>query len=859
MDPNSKSDLWSARRRACARYALITAGLLLSGCSGAHHMPPLANGGGTALQMPQSISPGSIAAPPMAQTAILPSSAMRSPSSSGIKPMSAIPGISYAQVPGTAIAVSAASDGSLWVLSDSPSGADKYIWHYSNGSWTNITGLANHISAAPDGSLYASNSLGGVYHYVSGSWAALGGGVSDITAASGSTVYVLSNGQSIGSDQAIWYYGGSWSQIPGSGVHIAASLDAGTHSIPAGTVGPNGLYVINSSGSIYYTQGNGSYIQIPGASAAISPSTTGGVFVLGYPADVSGTAIYYYDLDSPGWQQIAGSGVAISAAASQLYVISSSNAIYSAQLGGMAHFTVSDPYPYPSQSIKPQYFSPATATMSIVINGVTHTFSISPNSPNCSVSGGNIACAVDTPAQNGPLTFTVQTFDGTGAVLSAVSGNATISGFTTIPLALQGVWRTATARLSNAHPTWGTPTNITVNVSAYDASSRLIVGPEPYSSPVPLYDSDTSGATQLSTTTVTSPTQTVTLSYNGALVNAIISAAVPPSQATGQQDTLVPSVATAEYPIPSGTYAAANDGTGEIFTNNDGTLSFLENVAIGHVTTNGVVTETKLPYYEYGIAKGADGNVWLVCQNATRSLTELARLNADGTLTQFPLPDFDYTRLTLGADGNFWMTSYPSGVTGNARRVTPTGVVSDFPVSGDDGIDYSTAGPDGNVWYVGTTGVSHNFIKVTPGGQVTVYPVPSNAQPCCSPSLGALAVGPDGRIYSILEQQRVGSVDSSGNFSELAPSFFTSLWNQSFSAMTFGPDNALWISLGSALPGSCNPVLGHMTASGSFAMLVLPNCAPAGSILPQPNALVIGPDGNLWYTRDRFVGKVILH
>lgn len=846
------------RRLVCLAYAVLSSGLLLSGCSGARHMSALPNGGGVTLQTPQSISPGLIAAPPMAQTAILPSSAMQSSSSPAIKPMSAIPGISYTQVPGTATVASAGSDGSLWVLSDSPSGADKYIWHYSNGSWTNIAGLANHISAAPDGSLYASNSLGGVYHYVNGSWIALGGGVSDITAASGNTVYALSNGQQIGNDQAIWFYNGTWAQIPGSGVHIAASLDAATHSIPGGTIGPDGLYVVNSSGSIYYTQGSGSYIQIPGASAAISPSTTGGLFVLGYPTDVSGTAIYYYDFDNPGWQQIAGSGVAISAAASQLYVISASNAIYSARLGAMAHFTISDPYPYSSASIKPQYFSPATASVSIVINDVAHTFAVSPNSPNCTVSGGNIACAIDIPVRNGPLTYSVQTLDRIGDVLSAASGDATINGFTTIPLALQGTWHSATARFSNAHPTLGTPTTITVNVSAYDASGALIVGPEPYTNPIPLYNSDTSGATQLSATSVTSPTQTVTLSYNGALVNVVVSAVVPPSQASGQQDTLVPSVATVEYPIPSGTYAAANDGTGAIFTNNDGTLSFLENVAIGHVTTNGVVTETKLPYYEYGIAKGPDGNVWLVCQNATRSLTELARLNADGTLSQFPLPDFDYTRLTLGADGNFWMTSYPKGVTGAARRVTPTGVVSDFLINGDDGVDYPTAGPDGNVWYTGTTGVSHNFIKVTPAGQVTVYPLPSSAQPCCDPSLGALTPGPDGRMYSILEQQRVGSVDSSGNFSELTPSFLTSLWNQSFSAMTFGPDNALWISLGSALPGTCNPVLGHMTTSGSFAMLVLPNCAPAGSIVPQPNALVIGPDGNLWYTRDRFVGKIIL-
>jgi YVTN family beta-propeller protein len=322
--------LWSARRPR-ARRAFIVASLLLSACSGAHHTPPMASGG-TTLQTPQSISPGSITPPPMARTAILPSSAMRSPSGSAVKPMTAIQGMNYSQVPGTASAASAAADGSLWVLSDSPSGADKYIWHYANGSWTNITGMANHISAAPDGSLYASNSQGGVYHYAGGNWTALGGGVSDITAAADGTLYVLSNGQPTGSDQAIWHYDGSWTQIPGTGLHIAASLDGVTHLIPAGTIGPNGLYVVGAGGAIYYTKGDGSYTQFPGSASAIAPSAAGGVFVLGYSAGQPAGAIYHYDWDNTDWQQVGGQGVAITVAPSHLYVISTSGAIYSAPL-----------------------------------------------------------------------------------------------------------------------------------------------------------------------------------------------------------------------------------------------------------------------------------------------------------------------------------------------------------------------------------------------------------------------------------------------------------------------------------------------------------------------------------------------
>jgi len=310
------------------RYYFVALILITAGCSGSNHVTP--QSAGTVLQTPQSLSPGAIAAPPMAKTAILPSSAMQSPPA-GITPLSMFQSVSYTQVPGTASLADAAPDGSLWVLSNAPAGADKYIWHYSSGFWTNITGLANHIAAASDGSLYASNSGGGAYHYVSGTWTALGGGVSEIAAAADNSLYVLSNGFGAGSNEPIFHYTTSWSQVPGAGVHIATSLDANSHVIPAGVIPPYGLYVVNAGGSIYYTPGNGTYVQIPGTAAAIAPSS-GGVFVLGYPSNSGGTAIYYYDLDTPGYTQPGGSGVAISANSANLYALAPSGAIFSTKL-----------------------------------------------------------------------------------------------------------------------------------------------------------------------------------------------------------------------------------------------------------------------------------------------------------------------------------------------------------------------------------------------------------------------------------------------------------------------------------------------------------------------------------------------
>jgi hypothetical protein len=278
--------------------------------------------------MPKSISPALIPAAPMAKTAILPASVMN------VRPQGAIQGASYTQIPGAASFAAAAPDGSLWVLSNAPAGNDKYIWHYVSGSWTNIAGLASRLSVAPNNTLYAINSGGGVYSYSGGTWTGYGGGASDITVGSDGSFYVLSNGNAAGSDQAIWHYNsGGWTQSPGSGIRIAGSWDTNSYSALNGELGL-GIYILNSAGGIYYyattnnSQSN-SFVQLPGNASAITATTVGGVFALGFPANASGNAIYYYDLDAGTWTTQAGAGVNISTDGAKLYVIGSSGGIYS--------------------------------------------------------------------------------------------------------------------------------------------------------------------------------------------------------------------------------------------------------------------------------------------------------------------------------------------------------------------------------------------------------------------------------------------------------------------------------------------------------------------------------------------------
>lgn len=311
----------------------------------------------------------------MAHTEILPASAMKSP----VNPNIPVSNLGWTQVPGTASAVAAAPDGSLWALSDQPSSsADKYIWHYSGGTWTNISGLASQLTVAADGSLWALNSGGGIWHYSGGTWTSPGGGATNsITADSSGGVYVLSNGGA-GPDRAIWHYstGSGWVQQNGSGTALAANWD--TNSFSAGSINPGGFYILNSAGGIWYENSNGNFATLPGAASAITPTTNGGVFVLGYPTSPSGNQVYYFDLNSPGWTAQNGAGLlSISAGPSALYLTSSSGTIFSAalpQFGAAATATITGPSSSASSSVT--IGTPVTIPLTVVekdVNGKTIT------------------------------------------------------------------------------------------------------------------------------------------------------------------------------------------------------------------------------------------------------------------------------------------------------------------------------------------------------------------------------------------------------------------------------------------------------------------------------------------------------
>ena len=357
----------------------------LVGCSGGANgtraLPPAR---GSILGKPPSVSPALIKPAPMARTTILSKSLMVSPPVTN----SSIGGLGWTQMPGEATQAVAAQDGSLWALSTAPSGPDKYIWHYalqsSTGtwSWSNISGLADRIAVAPNGTLYAVNSGGGTYSFSNGNWTALGGGASAITAAQDGSIYVLSNGGG-GADEPIWHNAnGVWTQVNGAGAQLAASWDSQSYTLAGGSVAPDGIYIANAEGNIYYENANGTFVQIPGQASALAPTTYGGLFALGFPTSGAGNSIYYYDLNGQNWSTLPGQAVSVSEAGGHVYAVTQSGLIFQSNaqpsagpiltntnVAGIANwspFDIATSFQFPVQS----GYDGTGITIAIVIDGI---------------------------------------------------------------------------------------------------------------------------------------------------------------------------------------------------------------------------------------------------------------------------------------------------------------------------------------------------------------------------------------------------------------------------------------------------------------------------------------------------------
>jgi streptogramin lyase len=232
----------------------------------------------------------------------------------------------------------------------------------------------------------------------------------------------------------------------------------------------------------------------------------------------------------------------------------------------------------------------------------------------------------------------------------------------------------------------------------------------------------------------------------------------------------------------------------------------------------------------YGVAIGPGGDLWFTefSDNPT-----IARISMDGVVTEFPIPT-DYAApggIAPGPDGNLWFTAadFDMGSVSLIGRITPAGVITEFPLSPLSGPCDITAGPDGNLWFT-ECNINGNAIgRITTAGVITEFRLPTSGMGYYP--LG-IAAGPDGNLWFTEPYvNRIVRITTKGIITE-----FSIPDASEPSGITAGPDGNLWFT------ESNGNKIGRITPAGLITEFAIPTTRS------EPRGITAGPDGSLWFT-----------
>jgi virginiamycin B lyase len=308
--------------------------------------------------------------------------------------------------------------------------------------------------------------------------------------------------------------------------------------------------------------------------------------------------------------------------------------------------------------------------------------------------------------------------------------------------------------------------------------------------------------------------------------------------------------AITEFPLHTRTFPRA------IVAGPDGALWFTqyESGKIGRITTAGAVTEFAIPSagsQPFGITMGTDGALWFteyagnkigrLCLPASLAVNpgcgnsmlagETAGHAAAPNITEFAIPTGSSgpTFITLGPDGAVWFAEQDARKIG---RITPAGVISEFPLPTGTGARAIAAGPDGNLWFTDYAGNSVG--RITTDGTVTKFPIPTrNSDPW------AITAGPDGALwFTEYSGNKIGRITTAGVITEFPlPNNCTPIGTCSPLDIITGPDGALWFTESDSFGNK----IARITTAGTITEFDV----PFGT---SPQYIAAGPDGALWFT-----------
>jgi streptogramin lyase len=178
--------------------------------------------------------------------------------------------------------------------------------------------------------------------------------------------------------------------------------------------------------------------------------------------------------------------------------------------------------------------------------------------------------------------------------------------------------------------------------------------------------------------------------------------------------------------------------------------------------------------------------------------------------------------LTAGPDGNIWFTEYENN---NLSRLTPTAILTNFPIEGNGFPERVTAGPDGALWFTDTVG--GRIGRLTTGGRTSFFSMPD---PGSNPT--GITTGPDGALWCTEHAaNKIARITTAGTIVE-----YELPHGGGPAEIVAGADNALWFTedLGNRI--------GRITTFGTISEFDIPT---ANS---HPGGLTRGSDGAIWFS-----------
>jgi virginiamycin B lyase len=518
----------------------------------------------------------------------------------------------------------------------------------------------------------------------------------------------------------------------------------------------------------------------------------------------------------------------------------------------------------------PSYVSPSTQSMSIAINGGAPTnVNLGTGSPNC-IGEPATSCTASASAPAGLDTIAVALWDnvgGAGNVLSTKTITQTIyaNSTNTIGLTLNAVVSGIALVLGSPSVPAGATTSLPLTVNALDAKNNIIVGPGTYvdangnplainltaTQTTPTVQSPyTAGAATLSASSITTPSSTVMVTYDGgALLSTRIRATVSGTTSvapTSTTLTLTPTVYEYTTAIPaSGPYSLAVGPDKHIW------VTLFDASAVEHFappgpgTTTLAATSFVMPdttnQWALGITAGSDGNMWIASWGSEIFVCTL--LGICTTISGPSHPEY----LVDAGDGNMVLNaSYNTGP--QRYSITTRSFISDFGIGGGHHLDL---GPDGRVWTTGgQQGCCYTpYILAIP----TLVSTNSTVTKVSMTADTANTVpGPDGNIWYL--QSAIGVVGHLTSLTATAPTGMTIAVpsGPGLRAITAGPDGNMYFTEPAA--NNIARVLIGATAPNDITEYPVPS-ANAGLI-----DLVTGPDGNIWFVENKTskIGKLAL-